>query len=247
MTNGDDPVSIDASLFSLLFKANFIVQCVMVILMLASLLSWMIIFQKGHIFRQLKITLENFEFTFTSGVDLSQLYNKTSMRKEKLKGLEVIFISGFKEFIRLHKYTPENHIVILQGVKRAMRVASANEIEQLEQGLPFLATVQSISPFIGLFGTVWGIMHAFRDLGTVQQATLTMVAPGISEALIATAMGLIAAIPAGIAYNRYINQVDRIINQYKIFSDELTGIMHRTISANSHKQQQWLSTKWTGM
>ena len=139
---------------------------------------------------------------------------------------------GFKEFIRIRKQNPDAPVVIMEGVQRSMRIAILRELEKLEQSLPFLATIQSMSPFVGLFGTVWGIMHAFRELGVVQHASIAMVAPGISEALVATAMGLIAAIPAGIAYNRYASRIDYITNRYQMFFDELVAIMHRRVYAN---------------
>ena len=230
-------MSTKMSLISLFFNASFLVQCVMLMLLLASIFSWMFIFQRGQFFRQCRTAIKDFETAFWSGADLGQLYNKLSMRQKNLFGLSAIFVSGFKEFIRIRKQNPEEPEVILQGVERSMKIAFIKEIEQLEKNLPFLATVQSMSPFIGLFGTVWGIMHAFRELGAVQQATLAMVAPGISEALVATAMGLIAAIPAGIAYNRYISRVDSIVGRYQMFVDELTAIMHRRIYANIKNSQ----------
>ena len=227
----------ELSFFSLFINASFIVKIVMLLLLSASIFSWMLIFQRGHTIRQCLNGINNFEFTFWSGIDLGQLYSKLSVQQNDLSGLEMIFITGFKEFMRIRKQNPESPTVIMEGVQRSMRIAISKELEKLEQNLPFLATIQSMSPFIGLFGTVWGIMHAFRELGVVQQATIAMVAPGISEALVATAMGLIAAIPAGIAYNRYVSRIDHITNRYQMFFDELTAIMHRRVYASTTNKE----------
>ena len=224
----------DMSLLQLIFNASFMVQMVMFLLVCASVFSWTFIIQRGYFLSRHKLAVDDFEFTFWSGIDLGKLYNKLLVQEQSLTGLEAIFVAGFKEFVRLRKQNLEQPDVVLEGVQRAMRVRLAKEEEQLERHLPFLATVQSMSPYIGLFGTVWGIMHAFRELGAVQQATLAMVAPGISEALIATAMGLIAAIPAGIAYNRYISRADRLSNRYRLFVEELTGIMYRRIHVQTN-------------
>ncbi len=225
-------MSTELSFFSLFFNASFVVKSVMLALLGASVFSWTLIFQRGQIIRQCLSGMDTFEFTFWSGIDLGQLYNKLSIQQDKLSGLEMIFIAGFKEFMRLRKQSPDAPVV-MEGVQRSMRIAISKELEKLEQNLPFLATIQSTSPFVGLFGTVWGIMHAFKELGVVQQASIAMVAPGISEALVATAMGLIAAIPAGIAYNRYASRIDFITNRYNLFFDELVAIMHRRIHTNS--------------
>lgn len=226
----------ELSFFNLFINASLVVQAVMLLLLGASIFSWTLIFQRRQIIKQCVAGIHNFEFTFLSGIDLGQLYNKLSVQQDKLSGLEYIFIAGFKEFIRIKKQNPDSPIVIMEGVQRAMRIAIAKELEKLEQNLPFLATIQSMSPFIGLFGTVWGIMHAFRELGVVQQASIAMVAPGISEALVATAMGLVAAIPAGIAYNRYASRIDYISNRYHMFFDELMVIMHRRVHATPIEQ-----------
>lgn len=217
----------DMSLLSLLLNASTLVKLVMLLLLAASVYSWSIIFQQGKYLRTSRSAADDFESAFWSGVDLNKLYQKLSSRERKLSGLEAIFVAGFKEFIRLKKQNSSQPEIYMEVIQRAMRVSLANEESRLESNLPFLATVQSMSPYIGLFGTVWGIMHSFRQLGTVQQATLAMVAPGISEALIATAMGLVAAIPAGIAYNRYINRVDGISLKYRTFVEEFLGIMQR--------------------
>jgi len=219
----------DMSLLSLLVNASFLVKMVMLLLLGASIFSWMIIFQRGKFLKVCKSASDDFEYTFWSGVDLNKLYNKLSAREKNLVGLDAIFVAGFKEYIRLKKQNLNQPEMFLETVQRSMRITLANEEARLEQNLPFLATVQSMSPYIGLFGTVWGIMHSFRQLGAVQQATLAMVAPGISEALIATAMGLIAAIPAGIAYNRYITRVDGLSLKYRTFLEEFIGIMQRRV------------------
>lgn len=220
----------DMSLLSLFTNASLLVQFVMFLLVMASVFSWSIILQRGKFLRSSRIGADNFEHNFWSGIDLTKLYNKLSAGQKKIFGLDAIFVSGFREFVRLKKQNLHNADVYVENVQRAMRISVANEEARLEKNLGYLATIQSMSPYIGLFGTVWGIMNSFRQLGTVQQATLSMVAPGISEALIATAMGLIAAIPAGIAYNRYISQVDDLSLKYRMFSEEFIAIMQRRIS-----------------
>lgn len=223
------------SILSLLLNASLMVKIVMLILLAASVYSWTIIFQRGKFLTNCKTTSDEFETTFWSGADLTKLYSKLSARERTLVGLDAIFVAGFKEYMRLkkqHALQPESSLEVVQ---RAMQISLATEEARLENNLPFLATIQSMSPYIGLFGTVWGIMHSFRQLGAVQQATLAMVAPGISEALIATAMGLVAAIPAGIAYNRYINKVDHLSLKYRTFAQEFLGIMQRRmISASTN-------------
>lgn len=217
----------DMSLLSLFTNASLLVQSVMLLLLTASIYSWTIIFQRGKFLRTCKYATDDFESNFWSGIDLSKLYNKLSAHQKKLFGLEAIFVAGFREYLRLKKNNVTRGEAYIENVQRAMRISLATEESRLEQNLSFLATIQSMSPYIGLFGTVWGIMNSFRQLGTVQQATLSMVAPGISEALIATAMGLIAAIPAGIAYNRYIANVDSLSLKYRMFAEEFISIMQR--------------------
>lgn len=173
-----------------------------------------------------RVSLAEFESQFWSGADLNQLYNNLDRRKQSLNGLETIFYSGFNEFLRLRQ-RGLHFDALMDGVQRSMRVAHARESDKLENQLSFLATVGSTSPYVGLFGTVWGIMTSFQALGHASQATISMVAPGISEALIATAMGLFAAIPAVIAYNRYATMVDRLSNHYHTFLEEFTSILHR--------------------
>jgi biopolymer transport protein TolQ len=170
---------------------------------------------------------DKFEGQFWSLEDLTPLYNRISNNHYAATGMEKIFEAGFKEFARLRKQEAIVPVAILEGAQRSMRIALNKEVDFLETNLSFLATVGSTSPYVGLFGTVWGIMNSFRALGNVQQATISMVAPGIAEALIATAMGLFAAIPAVIAYNRYSNDVERLINRYDIFQEEFSSILHR--------------------
>lgn len=225
----------DMSLLSLLLNASLLVKLVMLLLVAASVFSWAIILQRGKYLRTCKAATDDFELAFWSGADLTKMYSKLSTRERNLFGLDAIFVSGFKEYMRLKKHHALQPEVSLEVVQRAMQISLSNEEARLEGNLSVLATIQSMSPYVGLFGTVWGIMHSFRQLGTVQQATLAMVAPGISEALIATAMGLIAAIPAGIAYNRYINRVDNLSLKYRTFVEEFLGIMQRRlVGANTN-------------
>lgn len=217
----------DLSIVHLLVNASLVVQVVMVMLLLVSLVSWTRIFQKARTLKKARSAATKFEDRFWSGSDLSSLYNSISARKHARTGMEVIFEAGFREFARLRQQANVEPLAVLEGAQRAMRIALSREVDHLEMSLPFLATVGSTSPYVGLFGTVWGIMNSFRSLGAVKQATIAMVAPGIAEALIATAMGLVAAIPAVIAYNRYSNEVERLINSYDTFLEEFSNILHR--------------------
>lgn len=216
----------DLSLAHLIINASLLVQGVMLLLLLASLVSWTLIFRKGLAIRSARLAANNFESRFWSGTDLGSFYKQISGRPGN-GGMERLFESGFKEFVRLRKQPGVDHMAVLQGAQRAMRVELSREIDTLETHLPFLATVGSTSPYIGLFGTVWGIMNSFRGLANVSQATLAMVAPGIAEALIATAMGLFAAIPAVVAYNRFSTDVERMINRYDTFVEEFSTILQR--------------------
>jgi len=213
------------SLGQLVLQASFIVQAILFLLLLASVISWSVIFGKRRLLGRTRNGADAFEQRFWSGGTLADLYDKVRRGKED-EGLVSVFVTGYEEFTRQqqHKVAPED---ALASVQRAMRVALVREIERLEGGLAFLATVGSTSPYVGLFGTVWGIMTAFIAIGNVKQATIAMVAPGIAEALVATAMGLFAAIPAVIAYNFFTNQVDRLENRFNTFSEELTGILER--------------------
>ncbi|MCE2596705.1 protein TolQ [Motilimonas cestriensis] len=217
----------DMSFIGLISQASFLVKAVMLILLGMSLASWTIIFQRNKALKLANKSVDRFEDRFWSGIDLSKLYQESSARRESLRGSEKLFYAGFKEYIRLHKSVGRTPETLMEGTYRTMRVTLSREIDDLESSLPTLATIGSISPYIGLFGTVWGIMTAFIALGEVQQATLSMVAPGIAEALIATAMGLFAAIPAVIAYNRFSHQVGRLENSYANFMEEFTSILQR--------------------
>ena len=217
----------ETSLFSFVLNATLVVKIVILLLLLASMFSWTVIFQRWFFFRKAREAIKAFETRFWSGEDLGEYFHELHSRHETLEGLEHIFYDGFREFSRLNQQASAKPDAIMEGVQRAMRVTLARETDKLEQHLSFLATVGSTSPYVGLFGTVWGIMNAFRSLGAVQQATIAMVAPGISEALITTAMGLFAAIPAVIAYNRYANVAEIIISNYDTFKEEFYNILHR--------------------
>lgn len=209
--------------------ASPVVQFVMLVLLLASIFSWGLIYRKYMVMRNARIAAKQFEERFWSGRQLSELYEQITSGRRDVTGMAAIFESGFREFARLRKQGNINPQSILEGSQRVMRVALNREIDELESHLPFLATVGSTSPYIGLFGTVWGIMNAFRSLGNVQQATVASVAPGISEALVATAMGLFAAIPAVIAYNRFAHDVERLSGRYEIFLEEFSTILQRQV------------------
>ena len=221
----------DDSLLTLILNASVPVQLVMLLLLGASVLSWALMYVKRGYIRQSQAEARDFEGRFWSGLNLSDLFGQLSQREERRFGLEAIFENGFREFARARKAELRNSESV-RAAHRAMKVAMAREIEMLENSLPFLATVGSVSPYVGLFGTVWGIMESFRALAGVQQATLAMVAPGISEALIATAMGLLAAIPAVVAYNKFSSDIDIMIVRYENFLEEFTGILQR--QAHSH-------------
>lgn len=220
-------MSTDLSFIHLILNASLIVQLVIVALLLASVVSWSMIFNKRVVLNKAKSEADRFEELFWSSEDLSPLYNRINHQRQGPTGMEKMFEVGFKEFARLRNNENKDPETMLESAQRAMRIAMNKEVDYLETSLSFLATVGSTSPYVGLFGTVWGIMNSFRALGNVQQATIAMVAPGIAEALVATAMGLFAAIPAVIAYNRYSNDVERLINRYDIFLDEFLSILHR--------------------
>jgi biopolymer transport protein TolQ len=219
----------DPSLWNFIANASLVVKAVMLLLALTSIISWGIIFQRAALLKKARVSLMEFENKFWSGVDLHQLYLGLESRKQELSGLENIFSAGFNEFLRLRQ-RGLHFEAVMEGAQRAMRVVHARERDKLENQLAFLATVGSTSPYVGLFGTVWGIMTSFQALGHVSQLTISMVAPGISEALIATAMGLFAAIPAVIAYNRYANIADRLSSQYHTFLEEFTSILQRQVA-----------------
>lgn len=216
----------DLSIINLIVQASLVVQIVIGILLAASVTSWAIIFNKRMLVRRAQRDADRFENSFWSGGDLAALYRSVQSHGSAT-GMESVFEFGFREFARLRSQGGVAADMVLEGSRRAMRVAQLKEIERLEHSLATLATVGSVSPYVGLFGTVWGIMSAFSGLGNVQQATLAMVAPGIAEALIATAFGLFAAIPAVVAYNRYADQVGRLELRYDAFMEELSTILQR--------------------
>ncbi|MCC7279546.1 MAG: protein TolQ [Chromatiaceae bacterium] len=217
----------ELSLLDLVLHASFVVQFVLLILVLASILSWTMIFDRARVLGKAARAAAEFERRFWSGGDLSALYRDLGQDDKSLTGLAAIFRSGFKEYVRLRKGEDSDPMAVIKGAERSMRVALSRELDRLETNLSFLATVGSTSPYIGLFGTVWGIMHSFHALGNVKQATLALVAPGISEALVATAIGLFAAIPAVIAYNRFADRVERLNNRYEEFMEEFSTLLQR--------------------
>ena len=217
----------DLSIANLILGASALVKFVMLLLLAASVSSWTLIFSKRRQMQVAKREIAEFEDEFWSTEDLTRLFNRVAAQTEDATGMERIFESGFREFARLRKRGGLDATDILDGAGRAMKVTVNRELESLENHLPTLATIGSISPYVGLFGTVWGIMNSFQSLGNVHQATLAMVAPGISEALVATAMGLFAAIPAVVAYNRFASDIDRIFGRYDIFAEEFLAILRR--------------------
>lgn len=220
----------EMSLFSLVTRASFLVQIVMLILLSASVLSWVVIVLKYKVLKLAREEAVRFEDQFWSGINLSDLYQQVKRKNEERRGIARIFEAGFSEYVRTHK-NKINPEMMLASVQRSMKVAVAREEDALNSHLSLLATIGSISPYIGLFGTVWGIMRSFIALGAVEHASLAMVAPGIAEALIATAMGLFAAIPAVIAYNRYAESVDRLSSTYENFAEEFATILQRQSNA----------------
>jgi biopolymer transport protein TolQ len=219
------------SIYQLIADASLLVQLVMLTLVLASMISWVMIFQRWFALNNIERAIDDFEEYFWSGIDLRQLYDELEASDRSLTGIESMFVSAFKEYGKLSGDSGVDADALMQGVQRAIRVSMTREEETLGTHLPFLATVGSTSPYIGLFGTVWGIMNSFRQLATMGQATLAAVAPGISEALIATAMGLFAAIPAVISYNRFSARADILMNRYNTFAEEFISILHRAAHA----------------
>jgi len=217
----------DMSLTTLISGASLPVQMVMAILLIVSIVSWWYIFIKVMTIGRAEKEAESFEHNFWTGGDLNKLYDGLSAGRKKPRGMSSIFEAGFKEFVRLKKQPGLEVSDLMEGSRRAMRAAYNREMDDLDSHLPYLASVGSVSPYIGLFGTVWGIMNAFRGLANMAQATLAHVAPGIAEALIATAIGLFAAIPAVIAYNRFASSVDRLAVRYESFIEEFTNILQR--------------------
>ena len=220
-------MNVDLSILHLVQEASIVVQFVMFILLSASVASWTFIFTKRRELKQAIDITDDFEAEFWSGLNLNELYKKMSSDRFEPEGIEKIFLAGYREFARMRQKGDVEPMIQVESAQRAMRIELARELDRLDETLPFLATVGSTSPYIGLFGTVWGIMNSFRALGEIKNATLSNVAPGISEALIATAIGLFAAIPAVIAYNRFSTRLDRLAGRYELFIDEFVVLLQR--------------------
>ena len=220
-------VTHDMSVLSLVTGASLLVQLVMAGLVLASIVSWYYIFIKVFTFKRAARQTDKFEREFWAGGDLNELFQRAVNARDSSGSLERIFESGFREFAKLRKQSGQNISVVMEGTRRAMRATYQREMENLESHLSFLASVGSVSPYVGLFGTVWGIMNSFRSLANAGQATLASVAPGLAEALIATAIGLFAAIPAVVAYNRFAEDVNRLATQFDSFMEEFSNILQR--------------------
>ncbi len=217
------------SVMSLITGASVLVQIVLLLLLLASMFSWYYIFLKYFMLRRVTRLADEFEKQFWSGGDLNELYQRAVNSRSSAGSLERIFESGFREFSKHKKQSGTDVGVLMDGTRRAMRATYQREMDRLESHLSFLASVGSVSPYVGLFGTVWGIMNAFRGLANVAQATLAHVAPGIAEALIATAMGLFAAIPAVVAYNHFAGDVNRLATRFESFMEEFSNILQRQV------------------
>ena len=217
----------DLSLLSLILDASLVVKAVMLLLLIASVASWAIIIEKSRLLKQAVGAADEFEASFWSGGDVSEMYREITQDERSQMGMAGIFESGYQEFGRLRQQAAISAEQVVEGSRRSMRVSQLREVDRLEQNLAFLATVGSTSPYVGLFGTVWGIMTSFQALGNVQSATIALVAPGIAEALVATAMGLFAAIPAVIAFNRYADKVGRLEVRYDTFMEEFSAILQR--------------------
>ena len=224
-------VTQDLSILSLVWNASAIVQGVMALLLVVSFMSWYFIFYKLFAIRRARGQTEQFERDFWSGSDLNALYQSAVNNRHSTGSLERIFEAGFREFMKIRSQRATEAGAMVDGARRAMRATYQREMDRLESHLAFLASVGSVSPYVGLLGTVWGIMHAFRGLSNVQSATLAAVAPGIAEALVATAIGLFAAIPAVVAYNRFAHDVDRIAVRFESFMEEFSNILHRQAQA----------------
>ena len=216
----------DISVLNLFLEAGMVVKTVMVILLIASLLTWIVIVERYNFYRKIKLINDSFLERFWSGEDLNLLYNEIKDKKVPMYGALSVFKSSFREFLQIDQ-TNQITELDLEGINRSMRVAIASDEEELNKHLPFLANVGSVSPYIGLLGTVWGIMTSFQGLSDATQATINAVAPGISEALVATAMGLFAAIPAVIAFNKYTSELETISQSTLIFSEELASIFYK--------------------
>jgi biopolymer transport protein TolQ len=223
-------VTQDIDIWTLILHASIVVKVVMGLLVVVSFMSWMFIFQKWFSIRRANSQTDKFEREFWSGNDLNALYQGAVQHRHTIGSLERIFEAGFREFAKLRSgQRAADASDMVDGARRAMRATFQREMDFLERHLSFLASTGSVSPYVGLFGTVWGIMHAFRSLANVQQATLAQVAPGIAEALVATAIGLFAAIPAVVAYNRYSHDIERLANRFESFMEEFSNILHRQV------------------
>lgn len=217
-----------ASVVGYFWQAGMIVKLVMLLLLIASVVSWTLILQRAWFFNRQKQQYEAFNQRFWSSSDLSKLYDDLDSNGQLKQGIAAIFYAGFKEFMRVRR----QGLMELEPIQRVMQICHAKEAEQLEHHLPLFASVGSIAPYVGLFGTVWGIMSSFQALGQAQQATIAMVAPGISEALVATALGLFTAIPAVIAYNRYTTSANTLLNRYDLFQEELVALISAQAEAS---------------
>lgn len=221
-------VTQDLSLFHLVSSASLPVQLVMLLLLMASLVSWWFIFRKMFVIRYEVKQTDEFENVFWRGADLNALYQRAAGARNTAGSMERIFEAGFREFIKYQQGVDVG--TVMESTRGAMRAVYQREMDRLESHLSFLATVGSVSPYVGLFGTVWGIMNAFRELSNISQATIAHVAPGIAEALIATAMGLFAAIPAVVAYNRYASDTGQLATRYESFIEEVSNVLQRRVA-----------------
>jgi biopolymer transport protein TolQ len=226
----------DLSILHLVLNASAVVQAVMLLLMLVSISSWAAIFRKLFSLKKVKDQNEEFERNFWSGASLSELANAAAKRAAECGPMERIFVSGMREYQKLRERRITDVGTLMDGARRAMRASFQREMDEVEVNLSFLASVGSVSPYVGLFGTVWGIMHAFVGLASLTQVTLATVAPGIAEALVATAIGLFAAIPAVVAYNRFARDLDRIAIQQETFIEEFSNILQRNVGAQAAAQ-----------
>ena len=224
----------DLNILQLVLHASVVVQIVMALLMLVSLASWSAIFRKLFAIARVKAHNESFEKEFWSGASLNELLTSAASKAKNSGPMERIFASGMREFQKLRERRVSDVGTLMDGARRAMRASYQREMDEVESNLSFLASVGSVSPYVGLFGTVWGIMHAFTGLASLQQVTLATVAPGIAEALVATAIGLFAAIPAVIAYNRFARDIDRVAIQHETFIEEFSNILQRNVSAQTN-------------
>ncbi|HMT17362.1 MAG TPA: protein TolQ [Ottowia sp.] len=226
-------MSQDLSIIQLVLHASFVVQLVMLLLLLVSITSWAAIFRKLRSFKQTRALNDEFERDFWSGTSLNDLYASAVQNAKHAGPMERIFASGMREYQKLRERRIGDPSALLDGARRAMRASQQRELDEAESNLSFLASVASVSPYVGLFGTVWGIMHAFTGLASLQQVTLATVAPGIAEALVATAIGLFAAIPAVVAYNRFARELDRLAIKLETFIEEFSNILQRNLGVHA--------------